>query len=512
MKRITIFVASASEDEKHDRLLRAMLDDLNVKVIGWRDLVKPGEIFIDGLIKACSQADAAILIASPVDYMKIRDKEEMSPRDNILLEIGMCLTGLGRDRVLIAHFQGHDDKYSKLPTDLLGVFVLRCQRDKEHRLEQDIYKWVSGLTIRSTNEQIILEKSITDIDLFTQNLSNSDRKIIKSYVVNRFVHDVNNLKANEILLSQSDYFFQLHKEIDSAEEGSELIAIATMSAEMWERDPEQTIYAKKNLDAAKRNVKIKRLFICTDQVWNNIYDNVEKQLEVGIEVRRISPSIMTDIKHLIDIAIFKSSNNLARGYIAEKDIHNLSSIRSGKIIFNMTTDDPTLDAFYQAWAIANSEKIIYSPKAPISKPMVAPGYQLDRFNLDKNVVCCKDAAKEKNIPLKHELKSLILTTSDGMVVLHLRGDRKVSLRAVKNALNVKQVYLLPINELEKLGIGAGTVSAVLEPVWAMPHLISRSVLALEYVSTNAKVLDKYFKFKPELLLQAKSTLIGDFEE
>lgn len=512
MENIKVFVASASEAADHDRLIRAILDELSVDVIGWRDLVGPGEIFIDGLIESCSQADAAILIASPDDFTTTRGRDEMSPRDNILLEIGMCLTGLGRDRVLIAHFADEKGKHPKLPTDLQGLFVLRCHPSKKNKLEYEVHEWIHGLTTRTTKERVALEKAITEIDAFTEKLNKNDREIIKKYVVNRFVHDVSNLQGNELILSQTEYFSQLNREIDTAAEGSELIAIATMSANMWDRDPEQTIYATKNLEASKRKVKIKRLFICSDKDWNDVYDNVEKQLDAGIEVRRISPSVMRDIKHLVDVAIFRSPNDTARGYIAEKDIHNLSRIRRGRIVFNMRSDHPTLEAFDRAWSLASSAKVAETPMALVANTVDPPGASMEILNLDTNVVSCDQAASAKGIPLKNELKSIILATSDGMVALHLRGDRRVSLRAVKNTLDVKQAYMLPASELEKIGLVAGTVSAVLEPVWSMPHLISRSVLALEYVSTNARVLDQYFKFKPEILLQAKSTFIGDFEE
>lgn len=510
--RLKVFVASASEAQQLDMLVRAILDDLNVQVIGWRDLVGPGEIFIDGLMKACSDADAAILIASPDDFISSRGEELLSPRDNIILEIGMCLSGLGRDRVMVAHFADSKGQHPKLPSDLQGLFVLRCSDVKKNRLELEIHEWVKQLQPRQPRLAALIEDSIQELDNHSERLGGAAEEVLKKYILDRFNHDVESLRGDQIILSQSEYFSELNNEMDMAGEGTQIVAVATMSSEMWDRDPEQTLYAAKNLDAAQRGARIKRLFVCSDRDWSDIFDNATQQVVAGIEVRRASTTIMRDSRHLVDIAVFTRPDGTTRGYIAEKDIQNPARIRRGRLILQVGETAPSMVAFEQAWSIATSVKPSDTVNVEAESPFLAPGKEMHVHFLESEVVTCDQAAAAKGTELKVELKSLILSTSDGLVALHLRGDRRASLRAVKLALDVGQAHMLPENELEKLGLIPGTVSAVLEPVWSMPHLVSRSILALEQVSTNAGSLTTYFKFKPEVLLQARSVLIGDFEE
>lgn len=510
--RLRVFVASASEAQDLDILIRATLDDLDVDVIGWRDLVGPGEIFVDGLIEACTSADAAILIASPDDFVTSRGRDELSPRDNILLEIGMCITGIGRNRVMIAHFSDENGKHPKLPSDLQGLFVLRCNATKQNRLELEIGKWIKSLRPRNNRIADAIAPSIVELQSYVHNVGQGVDHVIKKYVVDRFCHDVRALRSDEIILTQSEYFAELNREIERAGDETEVIAIATMSSDMWDRDPEQTLYAAKNLEAASRGARIRRLFVCSDRDWSEIYDNATQQVSAGIEVRRASTDIMRDSKHLIDIAVFRRPDGTSRGYIAEKDIQNPSRVRRGRLILQVESSAPSMVAFDQAWAVSTSVRPQETHAVSKTDFQNPPGLKMDELHLDQEVISCEEAAKAKSINLKNELKTLILSTSDGLVALHLRGDRRASLRAVKSALDVDQAYMLPESELKKLQLVPGTVSAVLEPVWSMPHLVSRSVLALEEVSTNAGTLTKYFRFKPEVLLQAKSIAIGDFEE
>jgi len=58
-----------------------------------------------------------------------------------------------------------------------------------------------------------------------------------------------------------------------------------------------------------------------------------------------------------------------------------------------------------------------------------------------------------------------------------------------------------------MGVGRGTVCAVLEPVWSLPHLIDPSVLRLPYVTTNNGTPTGYYKFDPQILLRAETASV-----
>lgn len=149
-----------------------------------------------------------------------------------------------------------------------------------------------------------------------------------------------------------------------------------------------------------------------------------------------------------------------------------------------------------------------SPEEGISTQ--EPGRSLQSYKSQTTVITCKEAALARHVPLSHELKSLILETPQGPIVVHVPGDKRVSLRAVKRAIGVKQARLASPSYLMQLGLTPGTVCAVLDPIWRLKHLISSDVLDLEYVTTNDGTLNGYFVFPPELLERAEQKLIGIF--
>jgi prolyl-tRNA editing enzyme YbaK/EbsC (Cys-tRNA(Pro) deacylase) len=139
------------------------------------------------------------------------------------------------------------------------------------------------------------------------------------------------------------------------------------------------------------------------------------------------------------------------------------------------------------------------------------GETLTTYLLDNEVISCSEAAAAKNVPLQNELKTLILQTTGGLYAVHLRGNHRLSLRAVKRFLHVKEARLLSIQEMGSIGLTPGTVCPFLLPVWNMKQLLSSTLLDLKFATTNNGTLDGYFIFHPELLLKVPHVELGDFE-
>jgi prolyl-tRNA editing enzyme YbaK/EbsC (Cys-tRNA(Pro) deacylase) len=142
---------------------------------------------------------------------------------------------------------------------------------------------------------------------------------------------------------------------------------------------------------------------------------------------------------------------------------------------------------------------------------VAPGLTLPAIGLSQEVVTCDEAAASKGIPIENELKTLILTTSQGLQALHVRGDKHASFRKVKKFLRVKQAFMASKDDLRQMGLLPGMVCPILEPVWNLRHLIDAKVLELKFVSTNNGTRSQYFVFPPHILLTADSVSIGEFD-
>jgi hypothetical protein len=87
-------------------------------IIWTQGVFELGSTYIESLIKELDKADFAILVLTQDDITISRNKESVSPRDNVLFELGLFLGTLGRDR---CYFVYDSTKDIKLPSDLAGI-------------------------------------------------------------------------------------------------------------------------------------------------------------------------------------------------------------------------------------------------------------------------------------------------------------------------------------------------------------------------------------------------------
>jgi prolyl-tRNA editing enzyme YbaK/EbsC (Cys-tRNA(Pro) deacylase) len=140
-----------------------------------------------------------------------------------------------------------------------------------------------------------------------------------------------------------------------------------------------------------------------------------------------------------------------------------------------------------------------------------PSAWLLRFQLAKPVISCQSAAAAKRIPLEHELKSLLIDCDQGRALAHIRGDRHLSLRDVKDALALREAKLTSPELVRQMGITPGTLHPFHFALWNGVHLITHQVLSLPWVSTNAGASNEYVVFDPLILLRARHITLGNFE-
>jgi prolyl-tRNA editing enzyme YbaK/EbsC (Cys-tRNA(Pro) deacylase) len=146
-----------------------------------------------------------------------------------------------------------------------------------------------------------------------------------------------------------------------------------------------------------------------------------------------------------------------------------------------------------------------------SERYASPLSWLRTYRLDRPVITCEDAAAAKHVPLERELKSLVLRVDFGLAVAHIRGDQRLSLRAIKDVYQAGQARLAGPDDLDALGVGPGTITPVLDAIWDLPHSIAFDLFDLSWVTTNAGELDTYVVFPPKLLLAARNVLSADIE-
>jgi len=124
MRTVRIFVASSSENLHVTHALCRVLarkrnSPFRLDTAPWdQGTFKLSAGYIESLEKEMDKADFAVMILTPNDVTRIRDEEVLSPRDNVLFELGLFMGRLHRERCYMLY---ESDNKPKLPSDLLGV-------------------------------------------------------------------------------------------------------------------------------------------------------------------------------------------------------------------------------------------------------------------------------------------------------------------------------------------------------------------------------------------------------
>jgi prolyl-tRNA editing enzyme YbaK/EbsC (Cys-tRNA(Pro) deacylase) len=142
-----------------------------------------------------------------------------------------------------------------------------------------------------------------------------------------------------------------------------------------------------------------------------------------------------------------------------------------------------------------------------TRELVYEGKKIDVFTLREKVVSCEQAAHAKGIPLKNELKTLVIETDDDIYLLHLLGDEKADFKQIRKLLNTKKAQLLCKEKLLTLfAVTPGTVNPFSSKLKNQPQLVSEEVLRSEFLSTNAGTLYEYVIFEPSLLFSTNKSI------
>ena len=132
----SIFIGSSSEALP---LARAVRDELTKQFLPdlWSEnLFELGEDTLTNLLRFVQCYDFAVLVISDDDVTTSRKTTQASPRDNVIMELGLFLGALGRRRAFVVVVRT-DDGSPKLPTDLLGNNGAFLSKDLHKSLDLD---------------------------------------------------------------------------------------------------------------------------------------------------------------------------------------------------------------------------------------------------------------------------------------------------------------------------------------------------------------------------------------
>jgi len=161
-RKPAIFIGSSSEALPIvNHLVRSLGSDFEVHP--WKESFPPGEYTLDALLRHIEYTDAAIFIFAKDDEVTIRGESGYSARGNILLEYGLFVARLGRERVIILEEQGVN-----LPSDIFGVTTMPFSAEAGAVRNADLAVFVDEVIIpkwRGLRRRFSSSYKVIDADL-----------------------------------------------------------------------------------------------------------------------------------------------------------------------------------------------------------------------------------------------------------------------------------------------------------------------------------------------------------
>jgi len=118
MSKPSVFVGSSSEGLRVAQAIQSQLADVG-EVERWdEDVFALGSGALESLLQALNRFDFAAFVLTPDDLIVSRGAQQTSARDNVLIELGLFMGRLGRERTFLVCCK--DDKI-KFPSDLAGI-------------------------------------------------------------------------------------------------------------------------------------------------------------------------------------------------------------------------------------------------------------------------------------------------------------------------------------------------------------------------------------------------------
>ncbi len=507
-------MGASTEAEEHDDVVRSALEDEGIEYIAWRHSFRPGEYGLDSLARIVSESDAAILIASPDDRTWYRGQDTFTPRDNVLFELGYFIQAFGRRRTAIVQVENERGVVPRVPTDLAGLTTIQFRHDSADENGDKVRRWAAQFKATYQPRSRLVEEILELLRADYPRVDPSWLRHLEDLVLTPVLRQIAAPMRGEIQLTPGQYYTELENEIRTAAQGTTILAVSTVSSQVWASDRDQQNYFERNLEAVTRGAQIRRLFVLPPGSNVDLVRTIEAQVAAGVHVRVTNPEFLAYFNALEDIVVFmnKGQPPIARAYVGLPSFDNPTRIRGGRLILDHRLCQNYVDDFEEAWRLARPPE-----KQPVKGTLLRtrtrpPGERMQVHRTSTPVITCTEAAVVRGVPLEKELKTLILNTSSGYMAAHVQGHRRVSLPKLKVALESEQASLASLEELKALGLSPGTVSAVLNPVWSLPHLVDRGVMDVDVLTTNNGTLTGYFMFKPEVLLQAPSATVDDLAE
>lgn len=158
--RPIVFIGSSTEGLEIAKALLSNLSGCSEPLIWKQGVFGLGQGTLEALTSAANRADFAALVMTPDDFVESRGKSNHMPRDNIVVELGLFIGALGRDRAFMVF---EEDSNLKLPLDVAGITAATFRRSKQLSIDASvasaavkIEECVKRLGFRKKHRQVLL--------------------------------------------------------------------------------------------------------------------------------------------------------------------------------------------------------------------------------------------------------------------------------------------------------------------------------------------------------------------
>ncbi len=119
-----VFIGSSKESFPYAEEIQQNLESSAIAGIEpacWPTVFQLGTYTLESLLRALRNSSFGIFVLAPDDYIEIRNQPFLIPRDNVILEMGMFIAGVGRENTFFVFPRDTPGYTLRLPTDLEGV-------------------------------------------------------------------------------------------------------------------------------------------------------------------------------------------------------------------------------------------------------------------------------------------------------------------------------------------------------------------------------------------------------
>ncbi len=127
----SVFIGSSSENLDIAYAIQQNIENDSEPTVWDQKIFGLSEFTLDSLTDKLDQFDFGIFVFSPDDKAIIRNQERPIVRDNIVLELGLFIGRLGRERTFIV--APKEIENFQLPTDLLGITIRKYYSDRSDK-------------------------------------------------------------------------------------------------------------------------------------------------------------------------------------------------------------------------------------------------------------------------------------------------------------------------------------------------------------------------------------------